>query len=63
MAQSQRISPTLADSLKRMVGFRSITVHHYQALQLPIMVAIIEKHLEEFLQYSQTLLLHDVAQA
>ena len=46
-----------------MVGFRNIAVHDYQALQLPIMVAIIEKHLEEFLHYSQTLLLHDAAQA
>ena len=63
LAQSQRIDPTLADSLKRMVGFRNIAVHDYQALQLPIMVAIIEKHLEEFLQYSQTLLLHDALQA
>ncbi len=48
LAQSQRIDPALADSLKRMVGFRNIAVHDYQALQLPIMVAIIEKHLEEF---------------
>lgn len=63
LAQSQRIDPALADSLKRMVGFRNIAVHDYQALQLPIMVAIIEKHLEEFLHYSQTLLLHDAAQA
>ena len=61
LAQSQRIDPALADSLKRMVGFRNIAVHDYQALQLPIMVAIIEKHLEEFLQYSQTLLLRDAA--
>ena len=41
LAQSQRIDPALADSLKRMVGFRNIAVHDYQALQLPIMVAII----------------------
>ena len=63
LAQSQRIDPALADNLKRMVGFRNIAVHDYQALQLPIMVAIIEKHLEEFLHYSQTLLLHDASQA
>lgn len=44
-----------------MVGFRNIAIHDYQALRLPIMVAIIEKHLEEFLQYSQTLLLRDAA--
>lgn len=32
LAQSQRIDPALADSLKRMVGFRNIAVHDYQAL-------------------------------
>lgn len=61
LAQSQRIDPALADSLKRMIGFRNIAAHDYQALQLPIMVAIIENHLEECLYYSQTLLLHDAA--
>jgi len=45
--------------LQRMVGFRNIAVHDYQSLQLPITVAIIEKHLDEFLQYSKALLLHD----
>ena len=51
--------PTLAEGLQRMVGFRNIAVHDYQSLQLPITVAIIEKHLDEFLQYSKTLLQHD----
>ena len=41
------------------VGFRNIAVHDYQSLQLPITVAIIEKHLDEFLQYSKALLQHD----
>jgi uncharacterized protein YutE (UPF0331/DUF86 family) len=61
LAQGNRIAPELADALKRMVGFRNIAVHDYQSLQLPITVAIIEHHLDEFLQYSQTLLLHDAA--
>ena len=53
------IEPTLADALKKMVGFRNIAVHDYQALQLPITINIIEKHLEDFLVYSKTLLLRD----
>jgi uncharacterized protein YutE (UPF0331/DUF86 family) len=53
----------LADGLKRMVGFRNIAMHDYQALQLPITVAIIQKHLDEFLHYSQGVLLRDAAQA
>lgn len=59
LAQGGWIAPALADSLKRMVGFRNIAMHDYQALQLPITVAIIEKHLDEFLDYSKVLLLKD----
>ena len=59
LAQSGWINPALADNLKRMVGFRNIAVHDYQSLQLPITIALIETHLDEFLQYSQALLLRD----
>ncbi|MBR4738077.1 MAG: DUF86 domain-containing protein, partial [Rhodocyclaceae bacterium] len=45
----------------RMVGFRNIAVHDYQALHLPITVSILTEHLDEFLQYSQALLLHEAA--
>ena len=62
LAQGGWIDRVLADGLKRMVGFRNIAVHDYQVLQLPITVAIIEKHLDEFLQYSQAVLLRDAAQ-
>ncbi len=59
LARAGRIELVLAEGLQRMVGFRNIAVHDYQSLQLPITVAIIEKHLDEFLQYSKTLLQHD----
>lgn len=61
LAQGGWIDPALADALKRMVGFRNIAVHEYQSLQLPITVSVIEKHLDEFLQFSRTLLLRDAA--
>ena len=61
LARGAWINPTLADSLKRMVGFRNIAVHDDQSLQLPITVSIIERHLDEFLHYSQALLLRDAA--
>ncbi len=61
-AQGGWIDAALADPLKRMAGFRKIAVHNYQTLQLPIMVSIITMHLDEFLQYSQALLLRDMAQ-
>ena len=56
LAQAGRIEKPLAEALQRMVGFRNIAVHDYQTLQLPITVAIIEKHLDEFLDYSKALL-------
>ncbi len=59
LAQGGWIDAALADALKRMVGFRNIAVHDYQALQLPITVSIITMHLDEFLQYSRATLLRD----
>ena len=63
LAQAGWIDAALADKLKRMVGFRNIAVHEYQALQLPITVAVIENHLDEFLQYSKAVLLKDATQS
>ncbi len=62
LAQGGWIASSLADGLKRMVGFRKIAVHGDQTLQLPITVSIIEKHLDEFLHYSQAMLQRDAAQ-
>jgi len=62
LAQGGWISAALAESLKHMVGFRNIAVHDYQTMQLPITVSIIEAHLDEFLQYSQAVLLRDAEQ-
>ncbi|WP_157270228.1 type VII toxin-antitoxin system HepT family RNase toxin [Azohydromonas aeria] len=62
LARGGWIDTALAEALKRMVGFRNIAVHDYQALQLPITVRIIERHLDEFLQYSRALLLRDAGQ-
>ena len=57
LAQANWISLDLADQMKRMVGFRNIAVHDYQTLQIPITVNIIEKHLDEFLEFSKLVLL------
>ena len=61
LAQKDWISTSLADGLKRMVGFRNIAVHDYQTLQLAITVNIIQHHLDEFLHYSKALLLKDAS--
>jgi len=36
-----------------MVGFRNIAVHDYVAVEIPILVQVIEKHLDEFLSFGQ----------
>ena len=59
LARSGWLDPTLAAGLKRMVGFRNIAVHDYQALQLPITVAVITLHLDDFLRYTRALLLRE----
>lgn len=59
LAQGKRIPTELAEELKRMVGFRNIAVHDYQVLLLPILVRIIEEHLDGLLDYSSTLLRGD----
>ena len=41
IAQGGWMDATLADGLKRMVGFRNIAVRDYRILQLPITVSII----------------------
>lgn len=56
LAQAKWIDQALADSLKRMVGFRNIAVHDYQKLLMPITVKVITEHLVEFLQYSEQML-------
>ncbi len=59
LAQASWIDTALAESLKRMVGFRNIAVHDYQSLQLPITVQVITRHLGEFLDYSAAILKKD----
>jgi len=59
LAQSGWIVEALANAIKRMVGFRNIAVHEYQALQLPILLNIIKLHLADFSDFSRCILLKD----
>lgn len=56
LAQAHWIEATLAEQMKRMVGFRNVAVHDYQTLQLPITVNIITLHLQEFIEFSKQVL-------
>lgn len=61
LARGQWIDARLADALKRMVAFRNIAVHDYQSLLLPILVNIITRHTQEFLEFTQIVLQRDGA--
>lgn len=56
LAQAGWIDAELAGTLQRMVGYRNIAVHDYQTLQLPITIAVIERHLGDFLAFSRAVL-------
>lgn len=56
LADKEWITASLADSMKKMVGFRNIAVHNYQTLSLPIVKAIIQEHLNEFLEFKQQMM-------
>ena len=58
LAQTNWIDANIAETMKRMVGFRNIAVHDYQALLLPIVENIITNHLDDFVQFSTQLLQH-----
>ncbi len=46
------VDQALADKLMRMVGFRNLAVHQYQALDIAIVCAVIEKNLDDLLEFS-----------
>lgn len=50
------INEELSKKLQAMVGFRNISVHDYQKLNLEIVRAIVESRLEDFLEFSSVLL-------
>lgn len=59
LEQHRWLTPTTAAQMKRMVGFRNLAVHDYQALQLPITLNIIQHHLDDFLSFSRQVLTKD----
>ena len=50
------LDATLAKTLMNMVGFRNIAVHDYQSLELEILQAILEKHINDFKDFTKLIL-------
>jgi uncharacterized protein YutE (UPF0331/DUF86 family) len=56
LQDANMIEADLARTLMNMVGFRNIAVHDYQALDLNILEAILEKHIDDFKKFTQVIL-------
>lgn len=50
------IDESLASTLMNMVGFRNIAVQDYQSIDLEILQAILEKHINDFKEYTKIVL-------
>jgi uncharacterized protein YutE (UPF0331/DUF86 family) len=53
LVDAGKLDATMADALKRMVGFRNIAVHDYQRLNLAIVRAIIEHELDDLRAFAR----------
>jgi uncharacterized protein YutE (UPF0331/DUF86 family) len=53
LARKSVIPAELAESLKKMTGFRNIAVHDYQALNLDIVESVIRKELNELVRFTE----------
>lgn len=47
------ISKSLKDKLKNMVGFRNLAVHEYSQIDVEVIQAILDKHLQDFEEFCQ----------
>ena len=56
LQQEKIIEEKTANSLMAMVGLRNIAVHDYQALNLDIVIHVIENNLQDFEKYCRALL-------
>lgn len=52
------ISSDLAERLRRMVGFRNIVVHDYEAVDPVIVEAILDKHLGDLREFTRRIVDH-----
>ena len=57
LEENNIINHALAKTLMNMVGFRNIAVHVYQTIELNILQAIIENHLNDFKIFTAEILL------
>ena len=50
------IDAQLEQKMKAMIGFRNVAVHNYSNLDIKIVIAIIDKHLDDFILFTKSIL-------
>jgi len=53
LAQQNVLPVSVADQLKKSVGFRNIAVHNYEAINWQIVHSIVSIHLKDFTQFAK----------
>jgi len=48
LQQLQVLTPTIADKMKKSVGFRNIAVHNYDEVDMNLAYTIAKEHIEDF---------------
>jgi len=56
LSREKAIPVALGERLQKMVGFRNIAVHQYRDLDLDIVETVITRHLDDLLEFAQTIL-------
>lgn len=56
LLEGKIISQEIFSKMKSMVGFRNVAIHEYQNINYEIVRAILDKHLEDFVNYNKELI-------
>ena len=56
LERAGHLDGSLANRLRKMVGFRNVAVHDYQKLNLDVVRAILVERLDDFLEFTRLLL-------
>lgn len=51
LVREERITVTLGERMKKMVGFRNIAIHQYRSLSPEIVAAVIDSNLDDLLEF------------
>lgn len=58
LADARLLEPSLADRLRKTVGFRNLAVHEYTRIDYNIFCAILQQGLEDIKVFSRTIVSH-----